>query len=152
MNLSLKNLEETRKLGMAIGAEIRPGDVIGLVGDLGAGKTALTRAIAEGMCIPSPLMVTSPTFVLINEYPTTPPLYHFDFYRLKSASELLEIGFEEYIESDGVCVIEWADRFESLLPQDRLMISLNVTGESTREAILTSFGDRPREFLESLKE
>ena len=101
--------------GRAIAATLRRGDVLGLCGDLGAGKTHFVKGIAEGM--QSGAAVTSPTFTLIHEYlGGRLPVYHFDFYRLDDEDEALKIGLDEYLDGDGVCLIEWADKFPGLLP------------------------------------
>ncbi len=113
---------ETLLLGLALGAKLRAGDVIALMGDLGAGKTTLTQAIARGMGIVAP--VTSPTFALAQEYPGKVPLFHFDPYRLESAEAFADIGFDEYFERGGVIVVEWADKIVSLLPEQRLELTL----------------------------
>src|SRR5207248_5468134 len=105
-----------------------------LIGPLGAGKTQLVRAIAEGLHVPDTGMVTSPTFVLIQEYEGRLPIYHFDAYRLKSEAEFYDLGGHEYFAANGVCLIEWADRIIGCLPQEHLAIRLSVTGEQSREA------------------
>ena len=101
--------------GQAIAATLRRGDVLALCGDLGAGKTHFVKGIATGLQSDAP--VTSPTFTLIHEYlGGRLPVYHFDFYRLEDEDEALKIGLDEYLDGDGVCVIEWADKFPALLP------------------------------------
>jgi tRNA threonylcarbamoyladenosine biosynthesis protein TsaE len=107
--------EETMAHGRALGAALRRGDVLGLCGDLGAGKTHFVKGLATALGADAD--VTSPTFTLIHEYiGGRLPLYHFDFYRLDDEDDALKIGLDEYIEGDGVCVIEWADKFPGLLP------------------------------------
>ena len=113
---------DTRIWGIALGGLLAAGDVIALVGDLGAGKTTLTQAIAYGMRIPE--QVTSPTFALAQEYAGRVPLFHFDPYRLDSPEALSEIGFDEYFERGGVIVVEWADKIGTLLPNERLTLTL----------------------------
>ncbi|WP_339908396.1 tRNA (adenosine(37)-N6)-threonylcarbamoyltransferase complex ATPase subunit type 1 TsaE [Symmachiella dynata] len=122
---------ETAALGAAIGRAARAGAVIALVGNLGAGKTRLTRAVATALEVDEKL-VTSPTFVLIQEYAGRLPVFHFDTYRLGSVDEFLDLGVEEYFEAGGVCLIEWADRVAGVLPDDVLRIEIDITGESTR--------------------
>lgn len=108
--------EETASAGMRAGANARPQDVIALTGDLGAGKTEFVKGFARGLG--SKADVSSPTFTLVHEYTGGRlPLYHFDFYRLSAARDALQIGLDEYLQGDGVCVIEWADRFPELLPE-----------------------------------
>ena len=127
--------EETEAFGEALGRRLRRGDVVALVGDLGSGKTCLTRGIARGLA--SPDRVASPTFVLIHEY-TLPDeadavaLYHFDLYRLGGAAELEDIGGVELLYGDGVSVIEWAERAEGLLPPHTIRVELDVLDESRR--------------------
>jgi tRNA threonylcarbamoyladenosine biosynthesis protein TsaE len=109
---------------------LESGDLVALVGDLGAGKTTLTRAIAEGLGISDP--VTSPTFTLIHEYRGDIPLFHLDPYRLERPEELLDLGFEEYLERDGVTVVEWAQRLGSVLPPERLGIQIDIPTHEER--------------------
>ncbi|HCU08688.1 MAG TPA: tRNA (adenosine(37)-N6)-threonylcarbamoyltransferase complex ATPase subunit type 1 TsaE [Clostridiales bacterium] len=111
----LKTEEDTRSLGKQLAGEVRPGDVIALIGDLGVGKTTLTKAIAAHLGIEEE--ITSPTFTILSQYEGGRlPLYHFDVYRVHEEDELFEIGFQEYLDGDGLCVIEWADLIEGLLP------------------------------------
>jgi len=114
----------TGRFGEALGCRLKAGSVIALVGDLGAGKTTLTQAIARGLGLKS--HVASPTFGLINEYPGPIPLFHFDPYRLRYAADLQDLGFHEYFERGGVVVVEWADKFEELLPVDRLTLHIEI--------------------------
>lgn len=107
--------DETIALGRAAAASLRRGDVLALTGELGAGKTHFVKGLAAGLGTPSG--VTSPTFTLIHEYPGGRlPLYHFDLYRLDDADAALRIGLDEYLFGDGICVIEWAEKFPALLP------------------------------------
>src|SRR5438309_1318769 len=100
----------TTAFGRRLGQQLFPGAVVALVGPLGAGKTHLVRAVAEGLGIPDSRAVSSPTFVLIQEYDARLPIYHFDAYRLRGAGELFDLGAGEYFEGRGVCLVEWADR------------------------------------------
>jgi tRNA threonylcarbamoyladenosine biosynthesis protein TsaE len=110
-----RSVEDTMNFGRAQAGGLRRGDVLALRGDLGAGKTHFVKGLAAGLGAPS--AVTSPTFTLIHEYlGGRLPLYHFDFYRLEDEDEALKIGLDEYLEGDGVCVIEWAEKFPGLLP------------------------------------
>jgi tRNA threonylcarbamoyladenosine biosynthesis protein TsaE len=123
--------EETTAAGFECAASAQVGDVFALTGDLGAGKTQFVKGFVAGTGSSAP--VTSPTFTLVHEYTGGRyPVYHFDFYRLESAAAVVDLGFDEYLESDGVCVIEWADRFRELLPQSARWISLAVKDESAR--------------------
>jgi tRNA threonylcarbamoyladenosine biosynthesis protein TsaE len=147
MIIDLPDLTATQELGRCLGRVLFPGAVIALVGPLGAGKTHLVRAIAEGLDIPDSRLVTSPTFILIQEYPARLPIYHLDAYRLGGVRDLEEIGVQEYLEGDGVCLIEWADRAPACLPMDRLTITLAVTGETSRQARLEARGNRYEQLL-----
>lgn len=110
---------------------LQPGDVIALVGELGSGKTHFVKGLADGLGYMGE--VTSPTFTLIHEYlGGLMPLYHFDFFRIENEQEALDIGIEDYLSSDGVCVIEWADKLADLLPAHTRWFHLGVTGESRR--------------------
>lgn len=114
----------TRSLGLEIADALEAGDVVALTGDLGTGKTALTKYIAEGLGVKEE--INSPTFTIIKEYKSGRlPLYHFDVYRLGSGDELLDTGAEELLDGDGVCVIEWADIVADVLPADSLVVSLS---------------------------
>ncbi len=120
--------DETVELGRLIGSLLPAGTIVLLDGDLGAGKTVLTSGLAEGMGCLGP--VSSPTFTLLMEHPPGPKgiaLYHFDVYRLESVDEFFNLGFDEYLSGDGVCVIEWSSRIRSSLPADCLEIELSMT-------------------------
>src|SRR5262245_24240295 len=116
--LDLPGPEATHSLGRRLGELLFPGAVVALTGPLGAGKTFLVRAIAEGLSVPDSRVVSSPTFVLIQEYAGRLPIYHFDTYRLKSVADFAELGVHEYFQGSGVCLIEWADRVTELLPAE----------------------------------
>lgn len=142
---------QTESIGSALGRRAQPGDVVALVGDLGAGKTCLTRGMARGLGISEP--VTSPTFILVAEYATQRgfPLYHADCYRLGSApTEAQDIGLDELMREDGLCVIEWADRIYSLLPADRLLVTLTATGTDERELVFHASGVRAVDLLQEV--
>lgn len=142
LTLDLPDPAATHALGVRLGRLLFGGAVVALVGPLGAGKTHLVRAVAEGLGVPDGRAVTSPTFVLIQEYEGRLPVYHFDTYRLTGAEPFAELGVHEYLEGDGVCLIEWADRVERCLPAERLLITLEVTGEHSRRATLRPRGER----------
>jgi len=149
MTLDFPNLEATEAFGRALGAALTAGSVVGLVGEMGAGKTHLTRAICEGLGIRNPRVVTSPTFVLIQEYEGRLPIFHFDVYRLRSPREFAELGAAEYLDGHGVCLIEWADRVSEFLPADRLTIELRHAGETVRRATVVAGGPRHADLLAS---
>jgi tRNA threonylcarbamoyladenosine biosynthesis protein TsaE len=118
------NEAETAAFGRELAAAATPGAVIALIGELGTGKTTLTKAIAEGLGVAE--NVTSPTFTIIKEYVSGRlPLYHFDVYRVDGAEDMYALGFEEYFYGNGLTVVEWADRIEELLPEDAIVIRLD---------------------------
>ena len=121
--LHIASEQETEQIGEAIGRAAEPGTVVALIGDLGTGKTTLTKSIARGLGVTE--TVTSPTFNIIREYKTGRiPLYHFDVYRIGDPDEMFELGYEEYFYGDGICVVEWADIIEELLPEDAVIIRI----------------------------
>lgn len=121
--IHIDNEEALSAFGRKLAEKLKPGAVVALEGDLGTGKTTLTKAIAKGLGIED--HITSPTFTIIQEYHEGRlPLYHFDVYRLDEEEEFHELGYEEYFYGDGVCVVEWADKVREFLPADRIYISL----------------------------
>ena len=131
--IRIRNEEETKAFGIKLAESLKPGSVIALIGDLGTGKTTLTKYIAEGLGIKE--MITSPTFTIVSEYHSGRlPLYHFDVYRLKDGEDLFETGAEEYFYAGGVCIIEWADQVAEILPDDTMCIFLEY-GEKEGERI-----------------
>lgn len=145
------NPEQTEHIGELLGTRLGPGDVICLYGELGAGKTSLAFGIAMGLDVHEQY-ITSPTFSFVNEYEGRAPFYHIDLYRLKAPRELEGIGFEEYLESDGVTVIEWADRAEDELPEERFSVYLSYVSENGREIGFLAEGERYEKLLKGLKE
>jgi tRNA threonylcarbamoyladenosine biosynthesis protein TsaE len=131
LTVTLDSELETTRLGHALAAVVEPGVVIGLVGPLGAGKTRLARAISEALDV-DPAAITSPTFVLIHEYEGRLPVYHFDAYRLESPRAFEDLGVADYWAGLGVCLVEWADRVRSSLPDDCWMVTLEHTGPTAR--------------------
>lgn len=113
---------ETQELGRALGAVLQAGDVVALIGPLGAGKTAFAQGVARGLGVPAEARVASPTFTIVNEHHGRLTLYHIDLYRIGDASELDEIGLYEYLNGDGVCVVEWFDRVPEAQPRERLEV------------------------------
>ena len=144
-----KTSEETMALGEELGRRLRSGDVVALFGDLGAGKTTFTKGIARGLKLAAE--VHSPTFTLIHEHPGETPLYHVDLYRLSDEREVEELGIEEYLQAEGVVVIEWADKMKSLLPPDRLDVDLRMTGDTERELTFEGHSERMRGIVEECK-
>ena len=148
--LDIADLSQTEAFGHRLGALLFPGAVVALVGPLGAGKTHLARAVAEGLGVKNPAAVNSPTFVLIQEYPARLPIYHFDAYRLSGPREFAELGVDEYFRGDGVCLIEWADKVETTLPADHLRIDIAIVDEDRRRFTLTASGERYETLLRGL--
>ncbi len=131
--IKINSEKEAAEFGKRLGKTLESGDVLALVGELGTGKTTLTKAIAAGLDISE--TVTSPTFTIVKEYNSGRlPLFHFDVYRLENGGELIEIGGEEYFDAGGICVIEWADKIAEILPDDTKLILLEY-GENEGERI-----------------
>lgn len=143
---------QTRRLGARLGRLLEPGDVVCLEGDLGVGKTCFAQGIGQGLGVAEPIV--SPTFIFIREYRADggrPPMYHIDFYRLEDLDEAGTLGLDDYLYGDGVCVIEWADRAEPLLPDERLWIRLEVMGASKRSLVLEPTGSRYERLVHTFK-
>ncbi len=137
-----KSASETVRLGRNIGSRLLPGDVVALVGELGAGKTQLIKGLAAGAGITNPTYISSPSFTLINEYPGKSPFYHIDLFRLSKESEAEELGLEDYIQGKGITAIEWADKIPSFLPKAFLLIRIAYTGRNTRSLEISGKGKR----------
>lgn len=131
-SFSSPHSSRTVDLGRRLGSCLEAGCVIGLIGELGAGKTCFIKGLAEGLNNTPADEVTSPTFTILQEYPGAVPLYHFDAYRLGGSGDLEAIGFDEYIGTDGVAVIEWADRISDALPEEMLKIVIEQPSENER--------------------
>jgi len=126
--------EETRAIAAALAASLRPGDVVALSGDLGAGKTCFVQGAAAALGVPGP--VTSPSFVLVREYDgTVAGLRHVDVYRLNSIQELVDLGYEDVFEPDRIVFIEWGDAVQDVLPDDRLEVDIRREGSGERRLI-----------------
>lgn len=132
--------DETRSLGRILGKLLQEGDVVALYGDLGSGKTCLAQGIAHGIGVKE-RYITSPTFIMINEYTGRIPFYHIDLYRV-AFSELGGLGFRDYLSDVGATVIEWAERAGDELPEERLSIYLKITGKKSREIKFEGEGER----------
>ncbi|HJT57823.1 MAG TPA: tRNA (adenosine(37)-N6)-threonylcarbamoyltransferase complex ATPase subunit type 1 TsaE [Ktedonobacteraceae bacterium] len=150
---------QTQRLGMRLGEMAQGGELILLSGNLGTGKTTFTQGVAQGMGITE--HINSPTFTLLKEYPgqpgstggsraqsrVGPALYHFDLYRLDDPEEIFDLGFEDYFYSDGVCVVEWADKADLLWPTDHLRIRMKMMSETKRGLLFIATGARYCELL-----
>ena len=129
----IKNEHDTEEFGMKLASSLEPGDIVALIGDLGTGKTTLTKYIAKGLGVTE--NIDSPTFNIVKEHKSGMiPLFHFDVYRLSSGDELLDIGADEYFYSDGVCIIEWADIVADVVPEKAKVILIEY-GEKQGERI-----------------
>ncbi|MGD9117808.1 MAG: tRNA (adenosine(37)-N6)-threonylcarbamoyltransferase complex ATPase subunit type 1 TsaE [Dehalococcoidia bacterium] len=149
LELTTRSPEETQELGRRLGEIARPGDVVLLVGKLGAGKTCLTQGIAWGLSIDE--YAASPSFVLVRELYGRLPLYHIDFYRLENLEEIAELGLDEYFYGRGVTVVEWAEKALGLLPPEHLLIKMEYVAETERRLHLKASGKRYREMLAEIK-
>jgi tRNA threonylcarbamoyladenosine biosynthesis protein TsaE len=128
-----KSSDDTKGVAAKFSAGLKGGEVIALVGELGAGKTCFVQGLAEGLNINKKYYVNSPTFTILNIYEGgKKPVYHFDWYRLESENECLDIGLEEYFDGNGISVIEWAEKFPRLLPEKTIWIRIDVEGEKKR--------------------
>jgi len=152
MKFISNSVNDTIIIGKAIARNAKKGDIICLFGNLGSGKTVLTKGIAVGLGLNKDNIV-SPSFVLLKEYLNAKvPLFHFDLYRLKNPKDILDIGYEEYLFGDGLTVIEWADRLKVLRPEEFLSISLSVKGRSKRQLVFKAEGKRHKELLRKIHE
>lgn len=135
-------------LGVSLGERAEPGDILALWGELGAGKTLLTRGLARGLGVPAEVSVTSPTFTFINEYEGRLHLFHLDLYRISDPDELETLPWREALFGDGVAVIEWPGRLGDELPEGRWDVRIDVTGDESRSIRIEARGGREEERLE----
>ncbi len=149
MNFVTNTVDETIDIGIKLGKALRPGDLVCLDGDLGSGKTHLTKGIALGLGIRD--HITSPTFNIVNEYDGRLKFYHFDVYRVNDPDEIAAIGFDEYIFSDAASVIEWADYIRDLIPEEHIQIQITKESETRRNISIQWFGKRYDYLKEALK-
>lgn len=147
-----QSADETVLFGKRLGSLLAPGDVVALAGEPGSGKTWLTKGIASGLGVGPEMIVTSPSFSLINEYEGRCRLYHMDVYRLARLEEFLDSGLEEYFYLDAVVVMEWANRWPELLSNDSLIVEISIVGECSRRIALSGYGGRARKLIEMLKQ
>ena len=152
MVIRTQSAKETVQFGKRIGKILRSGDVVALVGELGAGKTHLIKGLAAGIGVARAGHIASPSFTLIHEYQGRIPFYHVDLYRLGTEEETEDLGIEEYLAKDGVTAIEWADKIPSLLPKESLWIALRYLDSRTRSIHLLAKGTRYHELLRELAE
>lgn len=138
MIIKTENERETTIAGAELAKKLSRGAVVAMYGDLGAGKTAFVRGMADGLGLSA--RVSSPTFTIVNEYLGDVPLFHFDMYRLASSEELFEIGWEDYLERGGICAVEWSENVEDAFPQDTVKVVITKTGDSSRSIEITGIG------------
>ena len=134
--------EQTRALGEAVGRLAEAGDVIALVGELGAGKTLFVGGLAGGLDIDRATYVSSPTFTILHRYHGRLPLYHIDLYRIETPEAFLSVGLDEYLQRDGVAAIEWPEHGWGMLPKEMLVLKLRYAGSDAREIEIVPIGDR----------
>ena len=152
MKIISKSVNDTINIGKRIAKNLKPADIICLFGELGSGKTILTKGIALGLGIKG-VNVNSPSFVLMRKYLGKFPFYHFDFYRLKIPQDILKLGYEEYLYDEAVSVIEWADRLRYLMPDEFLKIELSIIKMNSQRLLkFTARGRRYKELLEKIHE
>jgi len=144
-----KSPEETVDLGEHLARSLKKGDIVCFFGDLGSGKTTFIKGIAKGLKI-GPTKINSPTFVLMNAYQGRLPLFHFDLYRLGDIEGISSIGADEFLYGNGVSVVEWADRFGSLMPDEYLRIDLNHKKANERVIKLSAKGHRYQKMIEKI--
>ena len=141
---------ETQNFGTRLGKLAEPGDIFLLIGELGAGKTCLTQGIAYGLDIHE--YTLSPSFVIMRELHGRLPLYHMDFYRLENIAEISDLGLDDYLYGKGVCVIEWANRGLTVLPEDHLLITVDYISENERNFVLEPKGERYVKMIRQLRD
>lgn len=150
MKKEVRSLQDTLEVGKIIAKNLEKGTVLCLDGDLGAGKTTLTQFIASEFGVKE--YVTSPTFTIIKEYEGRLPLYHMDVYRVESEDEMYDLGYEEYIYSDGVTIIEWSQKIKNMLPEKRVNIEIQKSAEeNTRILEITGKGSCYEKIAEELQ-
>ncbi len=144
------SVDETVTLGRKLGMLLSQGDVLALVGELGAGKTTLVKGIVQGLGVSDRRAVKSPTFSLVHTYEGRILVYHFDAYRLNDAQEMLDIGSDEMIYGSGVAIVEWADKVPECLPQEYLKITLTAVSENERNIEICGYGSRYNKIINDL--
>jgi tRNA threonylcarbamoyladenosine biosynthesis protein TsaE len=150
LTVTTESDQDTIRIGREIGVLLDEGDVVGLVGELGSGKTWLTKGIALGLGVNRKTVVTSPSFTLVNEYPARITLFHIDVYRLESLDQVLSAGIEDTIHSGGVVVLEWADRWPEILPEQTLMVTLFILDDHRRRIVFAGRHARSDHILDKL--
>ena len=150
ITIVVTDAEATQRLGARLGALLQRGDVVGLVGPLGSGKTTFSQGLAVGLGVGSDRHVASPTFALVNEHPGRIPFVHADFYRVKNEAELAELGLEEAYDR-AAAALEWADRFPAIAPEDHLTITFTVQADGSRSLAISATGVRSAAIVDALR-
>jgi tRNA threonylcarbamoyladenosine biosynthesis protein TsaE len=145
-----RSAAQTEAIGRTLGSLLPAGSFLALFGDLGGGKTCFTRGVVAALAPESAHLVASPTYAIMNEYPGRLPVYHFDFYRLASGAEIVELGFDDYFGAKGVCIVEWSERLGATLPADHLGITFIHGGDDRRKIVLEARGADYRALLSKL--
>ncbi|MFQ5963745.1 MAG: tRNA (adenosine(37)-N6)-threonylcarbamoyltransferase complex ATPase subunit type 1 TsaE [Candidatus Scalinduaceae bacterium] len=152
IHIKTNNVEETIELGRVIGSLLGAGDVIALIGQLGAGKTYMVKGVAEGQGVMDRKVVTSPSYVLVKQYMGRLPIYHFDAYRMESPNEMYDIDCIDYFWNDGISIIEWADKVIECLPDEFIKITITIINATSRDIHVSYKGERYKDFLRKLRE
>ena len=142
--------EQTEAVGSRLGTLLGSGDVVTLAGELGGGKTCFVRGVVASLAPASKDLVASPTFAILNEYPGQPPVLHYDCYRLRGSDDAIELGLEDQLAGDSVCLIEWPERIADILPDDRLEVLFEYCGEDQRCITFSPHGSRGITLVEQL--
>ncbi len=152
VSIETQSPEQTEALGYRLGRLLEPGDVVTLSGELGGGKTCFVRGIVAGAAPACTGMVASPTFAILNEYPGPPLLLHYDCYRLRGSDDAIELGLEDHLYGTGICLIEWPERITEILPENRLEVLFEYTGETQRRISFLSKGSNATKQVKSLQQ
>ncbi len=152
VRIETEEIGQTIEFGRLTGSLLKAGDVVALIGQLGAGKTYFTKGIAEGQGVKDGKVVTSPSYVIVKQYMGRLPIYHFDAYRLKSADEMYEIDCMGFFWGDGISIIEWADKVMECLPDEFIKITIKIAGKTLRGINVSYNGERYINFMEEIKE
>jgi tRNA threonylcarbamoyladenosine biosynthesis protein TsaE len=148
--ITVHSTDETVRLGKQLGVSLNAGDLVALVGELGSGKTWFTKGVALGIGVHPKTVVSSPSFALVHEYRGKCPLYHMDVFRIDSPDDFFLSGLEEYLNFEGVVIMEWADRLAPLLPHNRIWVEFSILDEHSREILFSGSHPRAAEVLVSL--
>jgi len=152
LSFKTASADQTKKLGRILGEKLASGMVIALIGDLGTGKTVFAKGVTAGLGLRNEKEVTSPSFVVINEYQGRMPVWHVDLYRLKNSGEVEDLGWEELMSPPGVTMVEWAEKALALFPEDRIEVHLEWVNEMERKLLFIGRGEKARELVEGLGE